>query len=80
MSDRFGLDGARVWVYRLVLVGVCISVVDGAVWLLAICSQGDPCGASVLEKSGRKGILSSVTDCSAIAVLKGFWVIVRPLR
>ena len=28
---------------------------------------------------GKKGFRASVTDCSAIVVLKGFWVIIRPL-
>ena len=28
---------------------------------------------------GKKGFRASVTGCSAIVVLKGFWVMIRPL-
>lgn len=36
--------------YRLILVGICIAIFRGTVWLLTGCGQGCPCSASVMKK------------------------------
>ncbi len=52
----------------------------GFSWDAAKVALAVPAFWSTDAGGGRKGLRASVTGCSVIAVLKGFWVMVRPLR